>query len=297
MSRLKKGSIVHQTLQKLLDQQAFGTSKHEAKEANGGKPPRDKIYSFATFENYKQAAIRFAKWAREEHGCRTLEDARAFASEYLEERQQRGLSAWTVNLDASAIAKVYGCASSELGTRLPERRRSDVVRSRSADRSAGGHYSEERHRDIQEICQACGLRRHELAALRPEDVQQQGERIVVHVRQGKGGKERWVTALNDKPLVYAQKAREAGQDRVIEHIPKNAPIHAYRGDFAKALYRNTARDITTLTSEKKYICRGDRKGTVLDRSAMQIVSKALGHNRLDVVTAYLYPTGEFPKAD
>ena len=35
-----------------------------------------------------------------------------------------------------------------------------------------------------------------------------------------------------------------------------------------------------------YVCRGDLKGVVYDRKAMEIASKALGHNRISVIAAH-----------
>ncbi len=45
---------------------------------------RNKIYSKATFETYKQQFKHFADWLKEAHPeAETLEDARAFVDEYL----------------------------------------------------------------------------------------------------------------------------------------------------------------------------------------------------------------------
>lgn len=35
-----------------------------------------------------------------------------------------------------------------------------------------------------------------------------------------------------------------------------------------------------------YVCRGDLQGIVYDRKAMEIASKALGHNRISVIAGH-----------
>lgn len=127
-------SIIRQTVERLQDMAAYGDSKHADKLANGGKPAVDKIYSYETMRNYLDAATQFADWARS-HGCRTLDEAQQHTGEYLQQRMDRGLSAWTVRRDAAALGKLYQCKTTELGATLP---RSETYCCRS-DR-AGTHY-------------------------------------------------------------------------------------------------------------------------------------------------------------
>ena len=275
-------SIIRQAQERLLSMAAFGESKHIDKQLHGGKPAPDKIYSSTTMTDYIHAAARFCGWARDTHGCRTLEDARQYTGDYLAHRVDNNLSAWTVRQDAAALGKLYGCATTELGAELPSRNRCDIIKHRNDDYSAGGHYSEANHPDIRDICVSTGLRRCELEQLRPEDVTRDHDGTVrVHVRSGKGGKERIVEALDDKPYMWAQEAAERDSERVVDNIPCRAPIHAYRADFAARMYDRIA-DPDAHT----YQCRGD-VSACYDREAMLAVSRALGHERLAVVVTYL----------
>ena len=73
------------------------------------------------------------------------------------------------------------------------------------------------------------------------------------------------------------------------------PIHSYRGDYATMIYKAHARDIKDIpydtinrgTGRKMqsevYHCKKDEAGKKLDKAAMLVCSKALGHNRIDVV--------------
>lgn len=283
---VKHKSIVRQATERLRDMASWGQSKHADKAQNGGKPAVDKIYSHSTMDNYKTVAVHFAKWARERHGCRDIDQARQFTGEYLKERMDAGKSAWTVRRDAAALGKLYQCPTTELGVTLPGRHRADVKQHRTG--ASKGHFSESRNKDLVDLCRSTGLRRHEVAQLRPEDVKRTPDgRVLVHVRQGKGGKERTVCALDHTAARLAEQATLAGRATVIDHIPKYAPIHEYRAQFAQTMYSQLARDVQTLPSSEKYQCRGDRKGTSYDKKAMAAVSAALGHNRLDVMTSYL----------
>ncbi len=242
--------------------------------------------------NYIDVCTRFVSWARETHACKTLDDARQYTGEYLQMRQIKGLSAYTVRRDAAGIAKMYRCKTTELGAELPIRRRGDITQHRRD--TASGQFSEARNADLVALCKATGLRRHEVAQLKPEDVCRQPDgSVAVHVVQGKGGKERTITALNDAPARLAEKACAEGRAFIIDHIPNRAPIHRYRADFARADYERRARDVSTLKEGEVYRCR--RAGThdtmvgkCFDRAAMLETSKQLGHSRLDVMTHYLY---------
>lgn len=281
----KRKSLIRQTQEALEALACYGQSKRQSKAANGGKAPG--IHSYSTMGNYIHAACQFARWAKETHRDRTLEAARAHVPEYLRQRIAAGKSPWTVARDAAALAKLYGTDSSSWGVELPKRERAGVTQHRNPDTIAG-HFSPARNADLLALARSCGLRRHELEALRPEDIRQTEDgKTLVHVRQGKGGRSRTVEALDDTPARLAAAAAAAGRSRLLDSIPKRAPIHACRREYAQELYRRTARPPEDLPKQEQYRLRGDRAGEVLDRQAMAVVSGNLGHSRLDVVTHYL----------
>lgn len=290
----KKKSIVRQAQETLWGMAAYGTSKHDDKAANGGKPAMEKIYSRSTMSNYVDVATNFAKWARDTHGCRDISDARQYTGEYLQGRMDAGKSAWTVRRDAAALGKLYQCPTTTLGVSLPTRHRGDVTQHRNGVSEGHKGYCEARNQGLADLCRATGLRRHEVAHLRTEDVTTTSDgRTLVTVRQGKGGKRRTVEALNNSPAVLAQQAVQEGREFVIDHIPCRAPIHEYRAQFAQELYDRTVGTINATqgapSRKEEYRCRGELKGVVYDKRAMKVVSGALGHTRLDVVTSYLKP--------
>ena len=277
-------SLIRQISERLHNFKAYGQSKYQDKQQNGGKPCKDKIYSINTMKSYHESCCQFVKWAKNTHNCRYIDDAKQYVSEYLTIRTNNN-SAWSVCKDASALAKLYQCTSTDFGVDLPTRHRGDRIKHNSNPKG----FKEEKYRDLADFCRATGLRRHEVAALTIDDIKTnlKGE-TVIHVKQGKGGKQRDVVALNDDiPLKLKERAIQAGKDHIIDHIPNRAPIHAWRREFAKEMYSSIARDVSTLKSKEVYKCRDDMKGRCFDRTTMKKVSVALGHSRVDVVTNYL----------
>ena len=95
-----------QAYERLTGMQAFGESK-KAAVANG--TDRDKIFSVNTYKAYWKHTKYFIKYIRENHPkCTTLKSAKKYANEWLQTRVDRGLSAWTVQLEAKALGKLYG---------------------------------------------------------------------------------------------------------------------------------------------------------------------------------------------
>lgn len=121
----------------------------------------------------------------------------------------------------------------------------------------------------------------------------------VYIQKGKGGRPRIapIIGAHTKQIVDRLKATDKDA-KVWKYVNTNADIHAYRADYATQLYKEYARDIKDIpynrTNEgskaryqrEVYSCRGDERGKKLDKRAMLLVSKALGHNRLDVMAKH-----------
>ena len=284
--KTKKPSLIRQIVNRLLAMRSFKRSKHQDKIRNNGKPAGNCIYSGCTLSNYIAMCCRFGHWVRQAHGCNDLDAARQYVSAYLRLRIQQGKSAWTIRAETAALAKLFQVSMSDFGVQLPTRRRRDV-KQHHANRWVG-RYDEKKHYLLEALCRACGLRRHEVAQLHPTDAYRSAKgNVIVHVRQGKGGKERFVIALNDLPLELAEQAAARGDKLIFSYMPKYAPVHTWRRAYAQDLYLRLARPVEEIPRQEQYICSGERAGIIYDKRAMQAVSKMLGHSRLDVVTAYL----------
>ena len=123
----------------------------------------------------------------------------------------------------------------------------------------------------------------------------QGE-YFTHVRCGKGGRVRMspIIGPNAEQIIERMK-NTAPEEKVWQHVSENADIHGYRAEYATEMYKAHARAIEDIPYDRVnkgtgrkfqgdvYVCRKDEAGRKLDKAAMLICSKALGHNRIEVV--------------
>ena len=117
-----------------------------------------------------------------------------------------------------------------------------------------------------------------------------------HVRNGKGGRERMSPIIGKNVAQIVERMQETpAEEKVWQFVHQSADIHSYRADYATAMYKAHARDIKDIPFDKLnhgtgrwyqsevYTCRKDEAGKKLDKAAMLVCSKALGHNRISVV--------------
>ena len=285
-----------------------------------------------TLQTYWKHTKHFIKYIRDCHPeCTTLKSAKKYVNEWLQSETDRGLSAWTVQVEAKALGKLYGIQPDDADYfKPPKRNRADIKRSRG-DRVRDRHFSATNNDELIKFCQGTGLRRCELGALKgrdlmtraqiegmistieavpehertPQDIKRldmlkdtrlfQGE-YFTYVRNGKGGRERMspIIGKNAERIVERMKDTPA-DDKVWQHVHQSADIHAYRAEYATTIYKAHARDIKDIPFDRVnrgtgkryqsevYTCRKDEAGKKLDKSAMLVCSKALGHNRISVV--------------
>lgn len=312
-----------------IKMQAFGESKKDSI-ANGTE--KNKIFSFNTYKSYWKHTKYFIKYIKENHPeCSTLKSARKYVNEWLQSRADQGLSAWTVQLEAKAMGKLYQIdPDDENYFKPPKRNREDIKRSRG-DRVRDKHFSKTNNDELIKFCQGTGLRRKELQELRGKDMVSKEQieaeiskiesipeeqrlpmavkrlemlcdarkfdnRWYIHVRNGKGGRERLSPIIGKNARQIIERIENTpAEEKVWQHIHNSADIHSYRSDYATAIYKAYARDIQDIPYDKinrgtgnryqsdVYVCRKDEAGKKLDKAAMLICSKALGHNRISVV--------------
>lgn len=246
---------------------------------------RPYIYMTTTFEDYKKSLNQFFAYC-EKRGCKTISQCRSYADAWLQSRIDRGLSAWSLKKDRSALCKLYQEPAKNFAD-LPIRRREDIKRSRR-DVARDYGFSEKNNADIIAFGRSTGLRRKELSELRGDQlIERDGKFYLINVL-GKGGKVRTVPVIGNVDIVVRY-CRAAGNGLVWRSVPSHMDEHGYRADYCKALYTSIARPIDALTREEKYICRKDKKGTAYDKAAMMQTSAALGHGRINVISGnYLY---------
>ena len=241
------------------------------------------------------------------------------------------LSAWTITLERESLGKLYGIKPDDSNFfQAPQRHREDIKRSRG-DAVRDRHFSEKNNDEFVKFCRGTGCRRNIMEKLEGRDLitreeiekeiteikakevpsTEESKHLVVlkdaidqfpdqdyflHHRKDKGGRERYSPIIGDNKKQIIDRMRATAPDeKVWQHVPGNADIHGYRGEYATSIYKMYARPIEEIPYDRTnkgtgkrfqsgvYTCRKDESGKKLDKEAMLKASKALGHNRLEVV--------------
>lgn len=252
---------------------------------------RNKIYSKNTFETYKRQFRYFADWLSEAHKeAYTLDDARGYVDEYLLHLVKLERSAYSITTAKAALAKVFQTDATQF-IATPPRERANIKRSRG-DAVRDSNISSKTETKLALFSSAVGLRRKEMLNIESEDLFFKNGKAYLNVTKGtKGGKPRIVEICGisegeTKMIVEWIQSREG---RLFPKLNTNYDNHYYRAVYAKRLYDRYKRKEKDIPPRERYIMRKDRAGEVYDKSAMQIVSKNLGHNRISVIAqSYLY---------
>lgn len=324
MGHKNKKSLICQVSENLKSKLAIGESKHQDKINNIDSAT--KIYSYGTYNAYLQQGIQFVKYCKREHKCKTLEDCRKYADEYLKINIEKGYSPYTIKLQVAALCKLYSCLSTDF-IPTPPRKRKNITRSRNTNIKCTTEF--------ERFCLCTGLRRREITALRGSALVEQDGQFYIHVKNGKGGRERYAEICGTKEEIdfVASKMKNAENQKVFSKIP-NIDIHAIRAAYASRIYNKYKRNkseykherlilyhnrvVKTYTSpnidiennfefydytpdngytlkpgykdvKSAYYCRDDKKHTCYDRLALLKCSQNLGHNRACIVADhYLY---------
>lgn len=272
----KRPSLLFQLQQNLKSKLAIGESRHAAKHDGTAS---QKIFSYSTYRTYMNCGKRFTDYCKREFNCKTLEDCRAHADDYLQTR--RDLSAWTQATERSALAKIYGVSSAEFIS-IAQERREDIKRSRQG---ISKDFSEERNADIVTFTKCTGIRRKELPNVRGSQFVMIGKTCYIKDVIGKGGKMRDVEIIGTQEQIgrIYTLCILAGNKKIFNSVPSHMPAHHYREEYATALYLKYARDLSRLPRSQIYACRKDKAGKHYDKHAMLIASHSLGHNRISVI--------------
>lgn len=149
-----------------------------------------------------------------------------------------------------------------------------------------------KYKDYVKFCKATGLRKTELESLQGSAFYKNKDgKSYLHVTKNtKGGRYREVPILKEYSLFVENICKKAGAGKVIPYIaenrlkaPNGADTHSYRADYAKELYNRLKRPLDKILPYEKYFYRGDLKGLIHDKKAMEVVSQALGHTRISII--------------
>ena len=316
MGHKNKKSLKQQVDEELRSMLAIGQSKHADKTTGD---TADKIYSYGTLKAYQQQCIAFAVYCKNQHKAKNLTDCKQYVNEYLQISINKNLSAYTIKLQVSALAKLFHCTTKDF-IQTPSRKRENIKRSRHTVKR-DGRYKNGKNDDFIRFCRCTGLRRREIAALQGAALREEDGKYYIFVSNGKGGRKR-VSEIVGSPEDIAfvvSVMKKAGDRKVFDKIP-DIDIHSLRAEYAKSVYEKYSRNrndyknermilyhnrlVTTYTNKSEvqeyynpdgtlkkgftdvrtaYHCRDDKKHTCYDRLALLKCSQNLGHNRASVV--------------
>lgn len=285
MGHKNRKTLIRQVSENLDDQfrNGKGRMKHYDKQTEEGTKGR--IYSDTTLKTYKKHCCYFVKWCKAVYKCKTLEECRDHASEWIESRSS--LSAWTLKTEASALAKLYYCSAEDLGIKTPERKRSAIKRSRGRA-NYDKHFSEKNNAALNTFGKCTGLRRAELKRVRGTALFFKGDHYYLRVTDGtKGGRKRdaIIVGAPEDVAEVVRLCKASGNEKIFPKVHKALDEHSNRRLYAQTVYKMYERPLESLSKDQKYFCRGDFKGKVYDRRAMMKASEALGHGRLGVIAS------------
>lgn len=272
-----RGSLVYQIKNELDKKLAIGTSRHDLKKIDKNAA-YEKITSWGSYKNIMQKSNVFARFCKDNYGCKTLDDCRPYVNVFLASHE----NAHTAKGYANALGNLYSVPSTDF-IKTPERTaptkgREQSKRDASVDREA--------NKDLIDFVRGSGLRRHELENLKTGKIDFKDGQPYVVVEGGKGGKPRIAPILGtpeQQNAIVAKIEGNPGQEKVWEQVHTKLNVQSLRRNYCQNLYRQYARDLSQLHYKEKYFCRGENVGKVYDKAALKICSEALGHNRLDVV--------------
>ena len=259
----KRPSLGHQFYQALESKKCIGESRHEAKEqgiAHKG------IYSYKTYDAYKNASKQFAKWVKLEYpGVKYLSEIdKDMCKKYIKFREQSGCSAYTYSQDMAMISKTLDISLTKKECDVVTRKLSNIKKNRidNGFRTSSG--------TIESILRGTGLRRNELVNLKVENLIIENNKVTgVLVKKGaKGGKVRQVQVRKEyQEYIYKViEGVESGSKVITEEIPKKLQAHRYRAEYAQNMY-------------KELVALGRK-------DPLQDLTESMGHNRKGVLVHY-----------
>lgn len=262
MRKRDKTSLQKQIKDKFDGMLRIGISKHDDKQA--GLNTQKYIYSWESYRSYLKHALYFAQWVKEQpidvtlgHKPRTLEEARPFVEKWLQSNIDRGLSAYTIKLQAATMGKLYGCHIQAFDIKTPARSRADITRSRG-EKVRDKNFNESKHEDLVTFCRCTGVRRAELEQIRGTDLRMiDGKYYLDITRATKGGRPRTspVMASDEEMKIILELTQKAGSGKIFDYISTHADIHGYRSQYATRVYEANKRPVSDFKGERLIVFR------------------------------------------
>ena len=193
-----------------------------------------------TEKQYRNHAIKFANWCKEQYGCRMLEECSAHIQDYADFLVVQGRSPSTIHTYLAGICRICGIPLADI--QKPIRVVADNTRSRGTkavdERKDAGREVSPRLYDFASIV---GIRRNEYLHMTPDDLvfDDFGHPCVL-IRKGKGGKRQLQRILPEElPAIKAVFDNPANEEHLFsrDELKNKIDLHHLRALRAQKMYR------------------------------------------------------------
>jgi len=269
----------------------IGESRYAAKKARREAGENIWAYSDELFHShgsrntYQQQVLAFIQWARATYEVRRLdvldERAEELATEYLHEQLDRGMAPDSLKTQRSALRHFFELRDLAQVVALPEREQKNITRSRTPSKRSR-EFQPANWQPLIAFVDATGLRDAEVKQVQIEDIlaigpETGGPEVTVKRGHGKGGRPRQVPILPGREAeVLALREGRSPEEVVFPRVPSRLHAQVHRRGYAQAYYKH-------LSGRELPSAHGRLKRSDYDKPAVLKVSRALGHNRIDIV--------------
>lgn len=193
-----------------------------------------------TKKQYRNHAIKFANWCKEQYGCRMLEECSAHVQDYADFLVAQGKSPSTIHTYLAGICRICGVPLADI--QKPIRVVAENTRSRGMKAvDSRTDSSREASPRLYDFACIAGIRRAEYLHLTPEDlVEDDFGHPCVLVRKGKGGKRQLQRILPEElPAIKAVFDAPADEQHLFsrDELKNKIDLHYLRAQRAQKLYR------------------------------------------------------------
>lgn len=193
-----------------------------------------------TEKQYRNHAIKFANWCKEQYGCRMLEECSAHIQDYADFLVAQGRTPSTIHTYLAGICRICGVPLADI--QKPIRVIAENTRSRGMkavdERKDAGREASPRLHDFAAIV---GIRRNEYLHLTPDDlVLDDFGHPCVLVRKGKGGKRQLQRILPEElPAIKVVFDAPADEQHLFsrDELKNKIDLHHLRALRAQKMYR------------------------------------------------------------
>ena len=221
--------------------QKYKNLKYQIKEVELARVEKANVPMLTqTEKQYRNHAIKFANWCKEQYGCHMLEECSAHIQDYADFLVAQGKSPSTIHTYLAGICRICGVPLADIQKPIrvvAENTRSRGIKAVDIRKDAGREVSQR----LYDFASIVGIRRNEYLHLRPDDlVWDDFGNPCVLVRKGKGGKRQLQRILPEElDAVKAVFGNPADENHLFSKAEMNNKIdlHHLRAMRAQKMYR------------------------------------------------------------